>query len=93
MDKRTGQVLYPRQQLCIVDALWASEGGPGGYPRSQPNFLAMGVFSPVVDYIMATKFRKERMGWDINMEVTRRMLTDFGYQESDLPGGGKLIEI
>ena len=93
MDKQTGLVLYPRQQLCIVDALWASEGGPGGYPRSQPNFLAMGVFSPVVDYIMATKFRKERMGWDLNMEVTRRMLTDFGYQENDLPGGGKIIEV
>ncbi len=93
MDKRTGQVLYPRQQLCIVDALWASEGGPGGYPRSQPNFLAIGVFSPVVDYIMATGFRKEKMGWEVNMEVTHRMLADFGYQESDLPAGGKIIEI
>jgi hypothetical protein len=93
MDKKTGRVLYPRQQLCIVDALWASEGGPGGYPRSQPNFLAMGVFSPVVDYLMAARFRKEKMGWEVNMEVTRRMLADFGYQERDLPGGGKLIEI
>jgi len=93
MDKRTGQVLYPRQQLCIVDALWASEGGPGGYPRSQPNFLAIGVFSPVVDYILATRFRKEKMGWEVNMEVTHRMLADFGYQESDLPAGGKIIEI
>jgi hypothetical protein len=42
---------------------------------------------------MATGFRKEKMGWEINMEVTRRMLADFGYQESDLPAGGKLIEI
>jgi len=92
MDKRSGRVLYPRQQLCIVDALWASEGGPGGYPRSQPNFLAMGVFSPVMDYIIATRFRKEKMGWEVNMEVTRRMLTDFGFQESDLPGEGKIVE-
>jgi hypothetical protein len=83
-------VLFPLQQLCIVDALWASEGGPGGYPRTQPNFLAMGVLSPVVDYVLATRFRKEKMGWDINKEATRRMLTEFGYQESDLPAGGKI---
>jgi hypothetical protein len=93
MDPKTGKVLYPRQQLCIVDSLWAGEGGPGGYPRTQPNFLAMGVFSPVLDYILATRFRKEKMGWDINKEVARRMLTEFGYQENDLPAGGKLVEI
>jgi hypothetical protein len=93
MDARTGKVLYPRQQLCLVDALWASEGGPGGYPRYQPNFLAMGVLSPVVDYQLATKFRGEKMGWQPNMEATRRMLTDFGFSEADLPAGGKIIEI
>lgn len=93
MDKRTGKVLYPRQQLCFVDALWASKGGPGGNPSHQPNFLAMGVLSPVVDYQVATKFRGERMGWEPNIEVTRRMLTDFGYNEFDLPAGGNLIEI
>lgn len=93
MDPRTGKVLYPRQQLCLVDALWASEGGPGGYPRYQPNFLAMGVLSPVVDYQLATKFRGERMGWQPNMEATRRMLTDFGFSESDLSAGGKIIEV
>jgi hypothetical protein len=93
MNPRTGKVLYPRQQLCLVDALWASEGGPGGYPRYQPNFLAMGVLSPVVDYVVATQFRGERMGWGLNMEATRRMLTDFGFSESDLPAGGKMVEI
>jgi len=93
LDPQTGKVLYPRQQLCLVDALWASEGGPGGYPRYQPNFLAMGVLSPVVDYQLATKFRGERMGWQPNMEATRRMLTDFGFNESDLPAGGQIIEV
>ncbi len=93
MDPSTGRVLYPRQQLCIIDALWASEGGPGGYPRTQPNFLAMGVLAPVLDYVIATRFRKEKMKWTINPGPTRRMLTEFGYQESDLPAGGKLIEI
>ena len=92
MDAKTGRVLYPLQQLCIIDAIWASEGGPGGYPRTQPNFLAMGVLAPVVDYVMATRFRNERMGWNIQKEATRRMLTEFGYQESDLPAGGKIIE-
>jgi hypothetical protein len=92
MDKRTGIVLYPRQQLCIVDALWASKRGPGGNPSHQPNFLAMGVTSPIVDYLMATRFRGETMGWQPNMRAARRMLTEFGYDESDLPGEGiKLI--
>ncbi len=93
MDKRTGKVIYPRQQLCLVDALWAGKGGPGGRPSHQPNFLAMGVFSPIIDYQLATKFRDEKMGWQPNMEATRRMLTDFGYSESDLPAGGKIIEV
>jgi len=93
MDRRTGKVFYPRQQLCLIDGLWASKRGPGGAPTHQPNFLAMGVLSPVVDYQVATKFRGERMGWKPNKKVTRRMLTDFGYKESDLPAGGKIIEV
>jgi hypothetical protein len=93
MDKRTGRVLYPRQQLCLIDALWASKGGPGGNPGHQPNFLAMGVMSPIVDYHVATWFRGKRMGWEPNMKATRRMLTDFGYNESDLPTGGRIIEV
>ena len=92
MDPRSGRVLYPRQQLCLVDALWASEDGPKCAPSNQPNFLAMGVMSPVVDYLVATKFRSEKMGWETDMETTRRMLTDFGYSESDLPDGGKIVE-
>lgn len=93
MDKTTGKVLFPRQQLCLVDALWASKGGPSGNPSAQPNFLAMGVLSPAVDFQIATKFRAKKMGWQINMDMTRRMLNEFGYDEKDLPQGGKLIEI
>lgn len=93
MDDRTGKVLFPRQQLCFIDALWASEGGPGGNPSHQPNFLAMGVLSPVVDFQMATKFRRDKMGWQPNMSTTRRMLKEFGYEESDLPEGGNIIEV
>ncbi|MFC1866728.1 DUF362 domain-containing protein [Thermodesulfobacteriota bacterium] len=92
-DRRTGKVLFPRQQLCIVDALWASKRGPGGNPTHQPNYLAMGVLSPVVDYQMATRFRGEKMGWKPNIKAARRMLTEFGYHENELPAGGKIIEI
>ena len=93
MDKKTGKVLYPRQQLCLLDALWASKGGPDGLPSHQPNFLAMGVFAPVFDYILATRFRGEKMGWKPNMQATKRFLSEFGYEEKDLPSGGKIIEI
>ena len=93
MDQETGKVLFPRQQLCIVDALWASEPGPGGLPTHQPNFLSMGVLSPVVDYQMTTQFRGEKMGWSFNKKMTRRFLEEFGYKESDLPNGGKMIVI
>lgn len=93
MDKKTGKVLFPRQQLCLVDALWASKQGPTGNPSAQPNFLGMGVLSPIVDYQLATKFRAAKMGWKPEMAGTTRMLTEFGYQEEDLPNGGELIEI
>jgi hypothetical protein len=93
MDNRTGKILFPRQQLCLIDALWASESGPVGYSTDQPNFLAMGVLSPVVDYQVATKFRKGKMGWWIDMKTTRRMLEEFGYKETDLPNNGKIIGV
>jgi hypothetical protein len=93
MEKQTGQVLFPRQQLCLVDALWASEKGPGCASSRQPNFLAMGVLAPVVDHIVATRFRGETMGWQPNREMTNRMLTEFGYNKSDLIFGGKIIEV
>ncbi len=93
IEKLTNKVLFPRQQLCFVDALWASKSGPGGNPTHQPNFLAMGVLSPIVDYLVATQFRGEKMGWQPNMEMTNRMLKDFGYDKRDLLFGGKIIEI
>jgi hypothetical protein len=93
MDAKTGRVLYPRQQLCFVDALWASEVGPQLGADHQPNFLAMGVLSPVVDYLVATQFRGQQMGWPPNMESTRRMLSAFGYSENDLPSNGRIISL
>jgi hypothetical protein len=89
MDKRTGKVLYPRQQLCLIDGLWTTTS----FSADQKNFLAMGVLAPIVDYQVGTKFLGERMEWNIPAPVTNRMLTDFGYDKSDLPAGGKIIEV
>jgi hypothetical protein len=47
--------------------------------------------SPAVDFQVATKFRCEQMGWQPSMKATRRMLASFGFNEKDLPEGGKII--
>ena len=91
IDARTGDVLFPRQQLCIVDALWASKRGPRLPPNAQPNALLMGVFGPAVDYVCAMRLRKDVLGWPVQEQVAGRFLTEFGYSESDLPNGGQII--
>jgi hypothetical protein len=53
----------------------------------------MGVTSPIVDYVLATRFRGEKMGWRPDMDALSRFLTEFGYTEADLPNGGKIVEI
>jgi len=93
INAKTGNVLYPRQHLCLVDALWAGESGPWLGPSHQTNFLAMGVFSPVVDYLVATQFRGQQMGWPPNMDATRRMLSAFGCSKNDLPYGGQIFQL
>ncbi|CAD7841607.1 MAG: hypothetical protein [Olavius algarvensis Delta 4 endosymbiont] len=93
MEPGSDRLLFPRQQLCIIDALWASECGPGCVSSHQPNFLAMGVLSPVLDYVVATRFRGEQMGWQPNMEMVSRMLSEFGYEKSDLDFGGKIVAV
>jgi len=88
----SGEVLFPRQQLSIVDALWASKEGPGCDTSCQPNRLFMGTFAPVLDYQVATMFRKATMGWAIDESVTERFLTEFGFNRGDLPYGGRIID-
>ncbi len=92
MDPETGKVLFPRQQLCLIDCLWASEPGPGGESTHQPNRLFMGTLPAVLDYQVATKFRRDAMGWKTNDRVASRFLSEFGYQPSDLPAGGEIID-
>ena len=93
MDKKSGKILFPRQQLCLVDALWSSRGGPRGNSTHQTHFIAMGTLSPVVDYQVATHLRGARMGWKPNKKAAQKMLAAFGYNVSDLPAGGRLIEV
>jgi len=87
-----GKVLFPRQQLCLIDALWVSEAGPSGNPSHQPNRLFMGTCGPVLDYQVATKFRRDEMGWAINGDVTKRFLSEFGFSADELLEEGRIID-
>jgi hypothetical protein len=86
-----GGLVRPRQQLCIVDALWASQDGPQAGSSAQPNRLFMGNLSPVLDYQVATLFRRDTMKWPIDEQVTGRFLSDFGLSRNDLPGDGGIL--
>ncbi|MHC4592078.1 MAG: hypothetical protein ACYS8L_05210 [Planctomycetota bacterium] len=94
MDARSGNVLHPRQQLCIIDALWASNwpGGGSWMPTAQPNALFMGAFAPSLDYLVATRFLGGELGWPIQEDVTGRLLADFGFASADLPNGGQILD-
>lgn len=92
LDPKTGAVLFPRQQLCVIDALWASQGGPGGNATSQPNRIFMGTLPPVLDYQVATRFRKGEMKWGINEQVAERFLSEFGFTPDDLPNNGEIVD-
>ena len=61
--------------------------GPGGRPTHQPNFIAIGVLSPIADYLVATRFRAEKMGWQPNKKVLSRILMEFGYEKADFNTG------
>lgn len=91
-QNEAGKLLFPRQQLCVVDCLWASRPGPDGLPESQPNRLFMGVFGPVVDYQVATRFRRDTMKWPISEPVVTRFLTECGFKADQLPEGGDIID-
>jgi hypothetical protein len=86
------KVAFPRQQLCLIDALWASEQGPMCDSSDQPNRLFMGTFAPTLDYVVAHRFRKEIMGWPLNEPLVDRFLTEFGIDPTDLPNKGAVID-
>lgn len=93
LDFKKGKAGFPRQQLCLIDALWASEQGPGCESSAQPNRLFMGTFAPILDYLVSRNFRSRVMGWRIHDPVVERFLTDFGFSPSDLLLDGEMLEI
>jgi hypothetical protein len=92
IDEKKRRVSFPRQQLCLIDALWASEPGPGGNSTAQPNRLFMGTLPPVIDWVVARRFRAGTMGWEIHEPVVDRFLTEFGIASSQLPHDGKVLD-
>jgi hypothetical protein len=74
-----------RQQLCIVDSLWASAGGPVGAWSHVPCRLVMGVLAPTVDYLTAEKIRKPPtiMNSAYNATVVTSWLSQFGFAPTD----------
>jgi hypothetical protein len=65
-----------RQQLCIVDSLWAMEGGPTGGTMVKNNRIVMGVFAGAVDYLVAKKIRQSVMNipvGTVDNDATHRM--------------------
>jgi hypothetical protein len=74
----------PRQQLCIVDSLWAMKTGPTGGEIVRNDRLVMGTFAGAVDYLVARKIREGVMLMaDQNSAAIDRYLTGFGYNLAD----------
>jgi hypothetical protein len=69
-----------RQQLCIVDSIWAMTKGPFGIPDKRPCALVMGTFSPAVDYIVARRIREPLMGCK-HPDTLKSIMTGFGYAD------------
>ena len=67
-----------RQQLCIVDSIWANTKGPFGVPNKRPTILTMGTFSPAVDFLVARRVREPVMACS-HPPTLNRILSDFGY--------------
>jgi hypothetical protein len=73
-----------RQQLCIVDSLWAAVDGPGSAPTHLLCTISMGTLAPVVDYQVALKIRNDVMNAGPNQTVIDNWLTSFNINKGDL---------
>lgn len=77
-----------RQQLCIVDSLWASSAlHPVTAPDSVPGVLVMGVHAGAVDYLTTKKVREDIMG--VNPSYSNytsdqnHFITGYGYSDTE----------
>ena len=73
-----------RQQLCIVDSLWASWVGPTNPPDYLPCTISMGTLAPAVDYQVAMKIRKEVMNAPPEEKWIDPWLERFNINKTDL---------
>ena len=73
-----------RQQLCIMDSIWAMKSGPIGSVTHAPHTIVMGTFGGAVDYLTTKKIREEEMSWtsdhpdDIDLHIT-----GYGYSDTE----------
>jgi hypothetical protein len=71
-----------RQQLCIIDSLWATIG-PSGADLRVPCRIIMGMLPPAVDFLTAKNIR-EPMNTSPNTTLITSWLTAFGYTTNDV---------
>jgi hypothetical protein len=73
-----------RQQLCIIDSLWATVGPAGDLFKPCPCRIVMGMLPPVVDYLTAKNIREQHMNAPPNATLITSWLTAFGYTTNDV---------
>jgi hypothetical protein len=74
----------PRQQLCVVDSLWAATTGPTDSPDSLQARIIMGTFGPMVDYGVVKKIREPIMKATHNQSAITTIMSSFGYTGTEL---------
>lgn len=73
-----------RQQLCIVDSLWAAVPGPLDAVTHFPARIIMGTFGPAVDIAVVRNIREKIMGAEHDNNGIKTILTSFGLDEKDI---------
>jgi hypothetical protein len=72
-----------RQQLCIIDSIWAARTGPSDPVSHSPHMIVMGTFGPALDYLTVKKIREPIMGASHNTTAVNKFLTEFGYSSQE----------
>ncbi len=74
-----------RQQLNIIDALWASKSNsPSATPNTDTDRIIMGTSSPILDYLTCKHLMDPVVGQSVNWNLINRFATDFGYSISEV---------
>jgi hypothetical protein len=73
-----GDGLPCRQQLSIIDSLWAhANDGPDEMPDTAVHRIIMGTFSPIVDYLTVRKIRENTEIMDVQEHALPEMIDSF----------------